>query len=113
MTESVFFGRNLSKKADFAKFARIFEPSRVTQKTNKVRQITFFAIISCVTAAVCEPPKRFIPDNAAIEREMRFYKSLGEPYISLFACYLGEDYRVRYGVPDFSALKNFVKNKRA
>lgn len=44
---------------------------------------------------------------------MRFYKSLGVPYISLFACYLGEDYRVRYGVPDFSALKNFVKNKRA
>jgi len=44
---------------------------------------------------------------------MRFYKSLGEPYISLFACYLGEDYRARCGVSDFSALKNFVKNKRA
>lgn len=54
MTESVFFGRNLSKKADFAKFARIFKLSRVTQKTNKVRQITFFAFIACVTAAVCD-----------------------------------------------------------
>lgn len=40
---------------------------------------------------------------------MRFYKSLGEPYISSFACYLGEDYRARCGVPDFSALINFVK----
>ncbi len=44
---------------------------------------------------------------------MRFYKSLGAPYISLFACYLDEDYRALYGVPDISALKNFVKNKRA
>lgn len=60
-----------------------------------------------------KPPKKFIPDNAAIEREMRFYKSLGAPYISSFACYLGEDYRARCGMPDFSALKNFVKNERA
>ena len=99
MTESVFFGRNLSKKADFAKFAPIFKSADEHKKTNKVKQKTFFAIIVCVIAA--------------IEREMRFYKSFGAPYISSFACYLGEDYRALYGVSDFSALKNFVKNKRA
>ena len=40
---------------------------------------------------------------------MRFYKSLGVPYISLFACYLGEDYRALYGVPDISVLKILLK----
>jgi hypothetical protein len=54
MTESVFFGRNLSKKADFAKFAPIFKSADEHKKTNKVKQKTFFAIIVCVTAAVCD-----------------------------------------------------------
>lgn len=54
MTESVFFGRNLSKKADFAKFAPIFKSADEHKKTNKVKQKTFFAIIVCVIAAVCD-----------------------------------------------------------
>ena len=50
-----------------------------------------------------KPPVSFIPDNDAIRKDYAFYRALGFPVLSSFACFLGEDYVALHGEPDLSA----------
>ncbi len=50
-----------------------------------------------------KPPKKFLPDNAQILRDLSVYESAGYTDVASFACYLGEDYEALYGEPDLSA----------
>ncbi len=47
-----------------------------------------------------KPQKRFTPDEETIAADAEYYGSLGIRDLSTFACYLGEDYRKLYGMPD-------------
>ena len=51
-----------------------------------------------------KPPVRFVADNETIRRDYAFYRELGFPTLSSFACFLGEDYLELYGEPDLSAV---------
>ena len=51
-----------------------------------------------------KPPVAFSPDNDAIRLDYAFYRNLGFPTLSSFACFLGEDYVALYGEPDLSAV---------
>ena len=46
-----------------------------------------------------KPPKRFRLHGGPMREDVRYYKSMGFDRISSFACYLGEDYRMLYGLP--------------
>ena len=49
-----------------------------------------------------KPPKKFVPDNVKIKKELAEYEKLGFQTAATFACFLGEDYEELYGVPDIS-----------
>ena len=48
-----------------------------------------------------KPPKEFILDRVAMEKEISEYRDMGFEYMSSFACYLGDDYNALYGEADF------------
>lgn len=50
-----------------------------------------------------KPPKQYVPDNAIIRDDIRYYRELGFTDIACFACFLGEDYEALWGEPDVSA----------
>ena len=52
-----------------------------------------------------KPPRELRVDNAVVRADMAYYRSLGFENISCFACYLGQDYRALYGLPDLSAFR--------
>ncbi len=57
-----------------------------------------------------KPPKAFVPDNAVINADLKYYTSLGLGEIAGFACYLGKDYEELYGEPDIGVISAFLKN---
>lgn len=53
-----------------------------------------------------KPPQPFHLDIEVLKRDAEFYDSLGFESVTSFGCYLGQDYRERYGKPpigDFGA----------
>ena len=50
-----------------------------------------------------KPPKELHVNDAVVRADIAYYRSLGFENISCFACYLGQDYRKLYGLPDLSA----------
>lgn len=100
----IFVGEDKTVQSELLAFRRVF-PAASTEVLEYWYDNSFFS-------GWRKPPKRFIPDNAVIEKELCYYSSLGVKEIASFACYLGADYRELYGAPDFSAIKNFAKNKR-
>lgn len=56
-----------------------------------------------------KPPKPLVPDVAALQRDIAYYRSLGIEYVSTFGCFLGEDYSALYGPPDISDFPRCLK----
>ena len=52
-----------------------------------------------------KPPKPFRADEAAVFRDVAFYREKGFQNISTFGCFLGPDYESLYGEPDVTALR--------
>ena len=52
-----------------------------------------------------KPPKELHVDHRVVEADIAYYRSLGFQRISSFACYLGQDYRMLWGLPDLSAFR--------
>jgi len=55
------------------------------------------------------PPRKWILDEAAMERDIAHYRAWGAQQIASFACYLGPDYEALYGPVDlrpFARLTN-------
>lgn len=52
-----------------------------------------------------KPPRKFVPDNEIIKKDIEFYKNLGFDNIGSFACFLGDDYEKLWGEVDYSAFK--------
>lgn len=50
-----------------------------------------------------KPPKELHVDNDVVRTDIAYYRALGFENISSFACYLGQDYRELFGMPDLSA----------
>ena len=50
-----------------------------------------------------KPPKKFVPDPVLVRSDCAYYESVGFPYITSFACFLGEDYEQLHGDVDVSA----------
>lgn len=53
-------------------------------------------------SAYKKPPKLLVEDKAVVAEDFPYYIDLGFKDISVFACYLGKDYRELYGMPDIS-----------
>lgn len=56
-----------------------------------------------------KPPKAFSPDVPVMKADIEFYHSLGIRDVTTFACYLGEDYRALYGLPDLGGFENMIR----
>lgn len=56
-----------------------------------------------------KPPKAFLCDREKIERDIREYKETGYENISVFACFLGQDYENLYGEPDITPFTETIK----
>ena len=56
-----------------------------------------------------KPPKQLFLDGDKIKREVSYYKELGFEQISVFGCFLGEDYEDLYGEPDIKPLADALR----
>ena len=52
-----------------------------------------------------KPPKKLVVNSESVKEDLKFYQNLGFENISSFACFLGSDYQILHGAPDFSAVK--------
>lgn len=50
-----------------------------------------------------KPPAAFFLDVPVLREDMKFYENLGFEDVTVFACYLGEDYEALHGAPDIAA----------
>lgn len=55
-----------------------------------------------------KPPREFILDRPAMEKDIAEYKDDGFEYIASFGCYLGEDYNELYDKADFKPFAEAV-----
>lgn len=56
-----------------------------------------------------KPPRPFAPKAAVIRADAAYYKRVGFADLSTFACYLGQDYRELYGMPDIRPFADVLK----
>jgi hypothetical protein len=56
-----------------------------------------------------KPPKRFMLDEEAMQKDISTAKEKGFRYISTFACFLGNDYEELFGSPDYTPFGRAVK----
>lgn len=56
-----------------------------------------------------KPPRPFTLNASVMERDLRGYAALGFTSVTAFGCYLGSDYRARYGMPDLSAYGRLLR----
>lgn len=49
-----------------------------------------------------KPPVAFVNDVPVMQDDLRFYEALGFEDVTVFACYLGEDYEALHGAPDLA-----------
>ncbi|MBE6702876.1 MAG: DUF4838 domain-containing protein [Ruminococcaceae bacterium] len=50
-----------------------------------------------------KPPQAFVLDLPVLREDLLFYEKLGFSDVTVFACYLGEDYQALYGEPEIDA----------
>jgi len=57
-----------------------------------------------------KPPKKFVLDYEAMERDMAYYRDLGFSYQATFGCYLGDEYEALYNeIVDFGPFGRCLK----
>ena len=72
------------------------------RKDSKVLEYWFDNSLFCKWK---KPERKFIPNNALIQQDIAYYRSLGFENIASFACFLGPDYEALHGEPDLSSFQ--------
>lgn len=55
------------------------------------------------------PPKPFCLNAELMRADVRWYRSLGFTSVTAFGCYLGSEYRARYGMPELDAYGSILR----
>jgi hypothetical protein len=57
-----------------------------------------------------KPPAEFTLDREALAHDLAYYSENGVRNITVFACYLGDDYEALYGEPDIESYAKAFEN---